>query len=107
MEKYSRQVVVLSGNILDTVAIKQIVIGKVSMTNIVGYKKKSSDSSIDKMVGILHFLQLNPHSSTESISNACGMLSENVKKYMKRLSTMGLVMPEGGNRNRTYVVMLT
>ena len=97
----------LSGNILDTVAIKQIVIGKVSMTNIVGHKKTSSDSSIDKMVGILHFLQLNPHSSTESISNACGMSSENVKKYMKRLSTMGLVMPEGGNRNRTYVVLLT
>ncbi len=57
----------LSGNSLDKAAIKQIVIGKVSMTNTVGHKEMPNNSSIDKMVDILHFLQLNPHSSTELI----------------------------------------
>lgn len=96
----------LSGMIHDKLNIKQIVVGKLSEKDIVGLKEMPTKSSIDKMVDILDFIQMNPHSSTESISSAVGMSSENAKKYMKRLLKINLVTSEGGNRNRTYSVVL-
>lgn len=48
------------------------------------------------------FLNDHPHSSTEQIAEITGKSVSRTKNYMQALVQLGLVIAEGGNRNRTY-----
>jgi len=88
----------------DKFPIKQIITDKLLAENKESEKLSVTAATLDKMVEVVDFVGLNPHASTESIAEQCRLEVENAKKYLQRLSALNIVIPEGGNRNRTYVL---
>ena len=63
-----------------------------------------SDAEAEKLTDIYLYVESKPHSTSERIAESTGIGRESVKKYLRHLSDIGLLMPEGKNRNRTYRV---
>ena len=63
-----------------------------------------SDAVAEKLTEIYLYVESNPRSTSERIAESTGIGRESVKKYLRQLSDIGLLVPEGKNRNRTYRV---
>ena len=85
----------------DNVDYRQQIADKLLVnTEIVG-KLSINDDFVDKMATIMLFLNDHPHSSTDQITEITGKSVSRTKNYMQALVQLGLVIAEGGNRNRT------
>ena len=79
------------------------VIGE-SVMDIIIDKLPISDAMAEKLSDIYLYVESKPHSTSERIAESAGIGRESVKKYLRQLSDIGLLMPEGKNKNRTYRV---
>jgi len=93
----------LSDSLIDKLSIKQTLTDKLSINSTIVDKLSINAEFVDKMVEITCFLVKNPHSSTEKISEITDKSISRTKNYMQALTELGLVLPEGGNKNRTYI----
>lgn len=65
-----------------------------------------TDAFIGKITDIYIFISKHPHSSSEDIATYTGKSRESAKKYLQALTSIGMIVAEGGNRNRTYCIKL-
>lgn len=70
--------------------------------NIITDKLPISDVVADKLTDIYLYVENNPHTTSERVVEGTGIGHESVKKYLRQLSEIGLLTPEGKNKNRTY-----
>jgi predicted HTH transcriptional regulator len=56
----------------------------------------------EKLITVYRYLQAHPHTSTEEVASLIQLSRESAKKYLKALVDAGLIVPEGGNKNRRY-----
>lgn len=56
------------------------------------------------MVAIMLFLEEHPHSTTRMLVGITQQSASRTKNYVQALVEMDLLVAEGGNKNRTYVV---
>ena len=80
--------------ITDKLSIKDEIVDKLSI----------SSGAIDKMVAIMLFLEEHPHSTTGMLMEITQQSASRTKNYVQALVEMELLVAEGGNKNRTYVV---
>lgn len=59
---------------------------------------------LERMASIVLFIFEHPHSSNGQVAEAMQKSKETTKRYLQKLAGLGMVVPEGGNRNRTYIV---
>lgn len=90
----------------ETPSIKSNVVDKSSIKLKIVDKSSIKSEIVDKMVDIVAYLVDHPHSSTDSIADTIDRSPSRTKEYLQQLSEIGLVVPEGANRNRTYSAML-
>ena len=75
-----------------------------SVMGVITDKLPISDAVAEKLTEIYLYVESNPRSTSERIAEGTGIGRESVKKYLRQLSDIGLLIPEGKNRNRTYRV---
>ena len=46
----------------------------------------------------------NPHVTSDKVATYIGLSQKKKKKYLRQLVSLGHIIPEGANRNRTYSV---
>lgn len=80
---------------------------KIHLSGKMNIKLPITNNVIDKITDVYVYIDQHPHSSTEEISFSIEKKKEIVKKYLQILSKLGLVIPEGGNKNRTYSINRT
>lgn len=66
-----------------------------------------SDVVADRLTDIYLYVESNPNTTSERVAEGTGIGRESVKKYLRQLSKIGLLLPEGKNRSRTYKVNST
>lgn len=86
----------------ETPSIKSNAVDKSSIKSKIVDKSSIKPEIVDKMVDIVAYLVDHPHSSTDSIADIIDRSPSRTKEYLQQLSEIGLVVPEGANRNRTY-----
>lgn len=86
----------------ETPSIKSNAVDKSSIKSKIVDKSSIKPEIVDKMVDIVAYLVDHPHSSTDSIADIIDRSPSRTKEYLQQLSDIGLVVPEGANRNRTY-----
>ncbi|MGN0310437.1 MAG: RNA-binding domain-containing protein [Bacteroides sp.] len=64
----------------------------------------TTDAFIEKITDIYIFISQHPHSSAEDVATFVERSKESAKKYLQALTAIGMIMPEGGNKNRTYSI---
>lgn len=87
---------------------KVIMSGKITDKLRLSGKKQSelpiTDAFVAKITDIYIFISSHPHSSSEDIASFMGKSKESAKKYLRALVAIGMLSPEGGNKNRTYSI---
>lgn len=72
-------------------------------------KKRGKLPITDAFIGIITdtyiYIRQHPHSSSEDIATFTGKGRESAKKYLQALTSIGMIVAEGGNRNRTYSIV--
>lgn len=82
----------LSGKIIDKIRLSGSLSGKLPMT----------EAYISKLTEIYFYISTHPHSTKEDVASYVGRSDETSKKYLQVLTAIGMIAPEGGNKNRTY-----
>ncbi len=90
--------------IVDKLSIKGRIVDKLSINQQIVDKYKVNDAFIDKIVDIMEFLFVNPHSSAERLSLVVNKSVSRTKNYLQAMVELECITPEGGNRNRTYSI---
>lgn len=80
----------------DRTALKQLINDKLSITTDV----------VDKLVDIVCYIRRYNHAKAGSISNYIGKSVSRTREYLQALIAIKMVLPEGGNKNRTYSVVV-
>ena len=57
-----------------------------------------------KIETIYRYVMANPHVTSDKVATYIGLSQESAKKYLRQLVSLGYIIPEGANRNRTYSV---
>lgn len=65
-------------------------------------KLSITDDVVDKLVDIYCYLELNQSSKSDAIAKIISMSPSRTREYLQALIALNIVVPEGGNRNRTY-----
>ena len=65
-------------------------------------KVSIKDEMADKLADIVIYLKNHPKSPSSSIATLIGLGDTSTKNYLRRLVSLGLVIAEGANKNRTY-----
>lgn len=92
----------ITNGIDETTSIKSVSVDKSSIRAIITNKSSINPEIVDKMVEIVAFLIEHPHSSNDAIASLIDRSPSRTKEYLQQLAELGLVVPEGANRNRTY-----
>lgn len=79
-------------NINDKGLVIDDVVDKLSIT----------DDVVDKLVDIYCYLELNKSSKSDAIAKIISMSPSRTREYLQALIALNIVVPEGGNKNRTY-----
>lgn len=80
----------------DRTALKLLINDKLSITTDV----------VDKLVDIVCYIRRYNHAKAGSISNYIGKSVSRTREYLQALIAIKMVLPEGGNKNRTYSVVV-
>lgn len=90
-----------SGSFVDKAALSGKII---EMMRLSGKKdgQPATVAYVDKLIAIYMYICQHPHASAEDVVTMTRRSKESVKKYLQSLSAIGLIIPEGGNKNRTY-----
>lgn len=91
--------------VLDKLSIKAMIVDKMSINNKNVDKLSINDIVVDKLSNIVMYLANNPHSKTENVADLLGMSVSSAKQYLRQLTDMKIVSPDGANRNRTYSLL--
>ncbi len=67
-------------------------------------KTQTTETQTYKLADICYYINLHPHSAKEDIADFIERSNETTKKYLQTLVAIGLITPEGGNKNRTYTI---
>ena len=59
-------------------------------------------SSGDKLASIFAYVEKYPHATSDNVAKFMGFSQESAKKYLQQLVSLGKIIAEGANRNRTY-----
>ena len=98
----------LSGNrtreLPDKVSLSGKITDKMRLSGKITDKLPITEALIDKLADIYIYLIQHPHSSKEDVAAFIGRSKESAKKYLLTLSAIEMIIPEGGNRNRTYSI---
>ena len=84
----------LSGNIAEKISLSGNLKERLPMTK----------AYMDKLADIYIYLFQHPHSSKEEVAAFIDRSEETTKKFLQALSAIGMITPEGGNKNRTYSI---
>lgn len=57
-----------------------------------------------KLADVYSYVKAHPHATSGDIADVIQLSRESAKKYLQRLSALGLIAAEGANKNRRYVV---
>lgn len=79
-------------NINDKGLVIDDVVDKLSIT----------DDVVDKLIDIYCYLELNKSSKSDAIAKIISMSPSRTREYLQALIALNIVVPEGGNKNRTY-----
>lgn len=77
---------------------------KISLSGNLKDKLPMTEAYIDKLADIYIYLLQHPHSSKEDVAAYIDRSEETTKKFLQALSAIGMITPEGGNKNRTYSI---
>lgn len=61
-----------------------------------------TDALVSKITDAYLYVLQHPHTSARELATHLGRSSESAKKYLQTLASIGMVTPEGANKNRTY-----
>lgn len=61
------------------------------------------ESLTGKLADVYSYVKAHPHATSGDLAEVIQLSRESAKKYLQRLSAMGLVAAEGANKNRRYV----
>lgn len=61
---------------------------------------------VDKLVDIVCYIRRYNHAKAGSISNYIGKSVSRTREYLQALIAIKMVLPKGGNKNRTYSVVV-
>jgi predicted HTH transcriptional regulator len=99
----------LVGSVVDKVSDKPEMVDKVvdkaEIRRLLVDKWSINDKVVDKMVDILALIREKQVVRMEDIVSQVSLNASTAKRYLRRLIDMGLVTPEGENRNRRYRIV--
>jgi DNA-binding transcriptional ArsR family regulator len=90
------------GSVVDKPKMVDKVVDKAEIRSFLVEKWSINDKVVDKMVDILALIREKQVVRMEDIVTRVSLNASTAKRYLRRLVDMGLVTPEGENRNRKY-----
>lgn len=87
---------------IDKLSIKAIIIDKLLINNKDVDKLSINKTLINRLCDIVVYLNNHPRAKTENIADLLNMSASSAKQYLRQLMDMGIVSPDGANKNRTY-----
>jgi predicted transcriptional regulator len=89
----------------DNREVVDIMVDKAEIRRFLVDKWSINDKVVDKMVDILALIREKQVVRMEDIVSQVSLNASTAKRYLRRLVDMGLVTPEGENKNRRYRVL--
>ena len=90
----------------DRTALKQLINDRLSKSPNINDKLSITTDVVDKLVDIVCYIRRYNHAKAGSISNYIGKSVSRTREYLQALIAIKMVLPEGGNKNRTYSVVV-
>ena len=90
----------------DRTALKQLINDRLSKSPNINDKLSITADVVDKLVDIVCYIRRYNHAKAGSISNYIGKSVSRTREYLQALIAIKMVLPEGGNKNRTYSVVV-
>ena len=89
----------------DKSALSGKIVEQINLSGNLKGKEQITESLIDKLTDICIYISQHPHSAKEDIAAFIKRSDETAKKLLQTLVAIGMITPEGGNKNRTYSIM--
>ena len=90
----------------DRTALKLLINDRLSKSPNINDKLSITTDVVDKLVDIVCYIRRYNHAKAGSISNYIGKSVSRTREYLQALIAIKMVLPEGGNKNRTYSVVV-
>ena len=82
------------------------IVEQIKLSGSLRDKLPITEALIGKLADICIYVSQHPHSAKENIAAFIKRGDETAKKHLQTLVAIGMITPEGGNKNRTYSITL-
>ena len=89
----------------DKTALSGKIVEQMKLSGNLKGKEQLTEAFTGKLADICVYISQHPHSAKEDIAAFIKRSDETAKKHLQTLVAIGMIAPEGGNKNRTYSIM--
>ena len=89
----------------DKAALSGKIVEQMKLSGNLKGKEQMTETLTGKLADICVYISQHPHSAKEDIAAFIKRSDETAKKHLQTLVAIGMIAPEGGNKNRTYSIM--